>query len=162
MQNSTGRDRLAGARASLPAELLKRSGSCGLEVQAPAIVSRPQTPAPLKNADFPVSPQVLDQMEAHALSESGEVCGLVYEHRYLPLRNISPSTGRSFFAHPAELAHGLFIYGEPLAIFHTHPDFNLALSDEDRRLWYYYNSTMVVGCIVDGRLRWKMYGNRGD
>ena len=138
-----------------------RSGGArtSISVEPPAPVGTPTIPS----TQFYLLPEVLDQMEAHALTESVEVCGLVYEHRYLPLRNISPFAGRTFFADPAELARGLFLYGEPRAIFHTHPNHsNLELSAEDRKLWYYRNSTMIVGCIDNGRLRWKIYGNRGD
>lgn len=142
MPNSQGRERLMGPWASLTAERLERSASL--------------------SAKSCLLPEVLDQMEAHALSESGEVCGLIFKNRYFPLRNVSPFVSRRFFADPVELAHGLFLYGEPLAIFHTHPSCNLELSTEDRKLWYYRNSTMIVGCIDDGRLRWKIYGNRGD
>ena len=146
MPSRSGPGRSGEGRASMPVEL-------SAPVGAPAI----------HLTQFYLLPEVLDQMEAHALTESVEVCGLVYEHRYLPLRNISPFANRTFFADPAELARGLFLYGEPRAIFHTHPDHsNLELSVEDRKLWYYRNSTMIVGCIDDGRLRWKIYGNRGD
>jgi proteasome lid subunit RPN8/RPN11 len=146
MLNNTLRDRSAGARGSLPAEILE--WHVGARFIAPA-------------CDF-FSGSALDQIEAHALSEAGEVCGLIYPHRYLPLRNISPRPDREFYADPSELARCLFLYGEPLAIFHTHPTSNLELSTEDNKLWYYRNSTMIVGCIDEGRLRWKMYGNRGD
>jgi proteasome lid subunit RPN8/RPN11 len=113
-------------------------------------------------AYHPVSITVLDQMQAHALSASGEVCGFVYGKHYRALRNIATTPDKNFFADPVDLAHALFLHGEPLAIFHTHTDGNLGLSVVDRNLWYYRNSTMIVGCIYDGRLRWKMYGNRGD
>ena len=142
MPNNPDRDRLRGARASLPAERLEQAAS--LSEQSCLL------------------PEVLDQMEAHALAESGEVCGLIFKNRYFPLRNVAPFASREFFADPGELAHGLFLYGEPLAIFHTHPGCNLELSTKDQKLWYYRNSTMIVGCIDDGRLRWKIYGNRGD
>jgi proteasome lid subunit RPN8/RPN11 len=112
--------------------------------------------------EWNLSGAVLDQMEAHALSDSGEVCGLLYSDHYRPLRNIATGTSNAFFADPRNLAQAFFACGEPIAIFHTHPDGNLNLSAVDRSLWYYRNSTMIVGCIFDGRLRWKMYGNRGD
>ena len=146
MPNRSVAERSGGTRASMPLELPEQVGAPTIHL-----------------TQFHLLPEVLNQMEAHALTECVEVCGLVYEHRYLPLRNISPFAGRTFFADPAELARGLFLYGEPRAIFHTHPNHsNLELSVEDRKLWYYRNSTMIVGCIDDGRLRWKIYGNRCD
>ncbi len=105
--------------------------------------------------------EVLLQMEVHASSSPSEVCGLVYEQLYLPLENVSGSDDR-FFGSPAELARALSSYGEPVAIFHTHPNGNLQLSSADKKMWYYSNSTMIVGCIRNGRLHWKVYGNRGD
>jgi proteasome lid subunit RPN8/RPN11 len=109
----------------------------------------------------PISVEVLAAIERHARSDdNGEVCGLVYRDRYIPLRNVSGSKHR-FYADPAELAVTLSRYGEPQAIFHTHPDGKLKLSAEDLRMWYYSNSTMIIGFLEKGRLRWKMYGNRG-
>ena len=107
-----------------------------------------------------VSANVLRQMEQHAFSSMAEVCGFVYENHYVPLPNRSPRSDQ-FYADPSSLARVLFEYGEPPAIFHTHPDGCLELSEEDRRMWYYSNSTMIVGCVTDGRLRWKMYGKPG-
>jgi proteasome lid subunit RPN8/RPN11 len=104
---------------------------------------------------------VLFEMEMHALSKSEEVCGFVYPDHYQPLENVLKSS-RAFYADPAQLARTLSLYGEPPAIFHTHPGGNPELSEADRKLWYYKNSTMIVGCVRDGQLRWKMYGNRGD
>ena len=108
-----------------------------------------------------ISSEVLSDMEHHATSSQSEVCGLVFEHGYVRLENVSEARDR-FYANPAQLARTLSVYGEPLAIFHTHPNGNLALSGEDRRMWYYRSSTMIVGCMRNGRLHWKMYGNRGD
>ena len=105
--------------------------------------------------------EILKQMSAHAASEPIELCGFIYENHYEPLTNVLRSPYR-FYADPAQVARMLSCYGEPLAIFHTHPNGNLHLSDEDRSLWYYRNSTMIVGCIRDGHLHWKMYGNRSD
>jgi proteasome lid subunit RPN8/RPN11 len=105
--------------------------------------------------------EVLLQMENHASSSSREVCGLIYDHGYVPIRNISNANDR-FYGDPVDLARALASHGEPVAIFHTHPDGNLRLSSFDRRMWYYCNSTMIVGCMQNGQLRWKVYGNRGD
>ncbi len=107
------------------------------------------------------APLCLKEMEQHASSSSNEVCGFVYESHYAPLTNLS-GTANHFYGDPSGLARILFQYGEPRAIFHTHPNGCLELSTEDRRMWYYSNSTMIVGCITNGRLRWKMYGKRGD
>ena len=104
---------------------------------------------------------VLHQMEQHAFSSTGEVCGFVYENHYAPVPNLSDRADH-FYCDPSSLARVLFQYGEPTAIFHTHPNGCLELSVEDRRMWYYSNSTMIVGCIRDGRLWWKMYGKPGD
>jgi proteasome lid subunit RPN8/RPN11 len=103
----------------------------------------------------------LRQMKEHAQSSESEVCGFVYCDNYFPLPNRSGGVNR-FHGDPSVVARLLFQYGEPLAIFHTHPNGCLELSDEDRRMWYYSNSTMIVGCIQDGRLKWKMYGKPGD
>jgi len=113
------------------------------------------------NNEADILPGVVAAMEAHAQSEpAGEVCGFVYDDRYVPLRNVSGSN-RRFYADPADVTIALSRYGEPKAIFHTHPGSDLTLSAEDFRMWYYSSSTMIVGCLENGRLRWKMYGNRG-
>ncbi len=101
------------------------------------------------------------EMKTHACSTVQEVCGFVYEQHYFPLPNIAGVQDR-FYADPASLASVLAQHGEPLGIFHTHPNGSLELSGEDRRLWYYSNSTMIVGCVRNGQLWWKMYGKRRD
>ena len=108
-----------------------------------------------------ISSEALLAMENHASSSDSEVCGLVFEHGYVRLENVSGDSHR-FYGDPSQLAKTLSVHGEPLAIFHTHPNGNLTLSEEDRKMWYYRGSTMIVGCMQNGRLRWKMYGNRGD
>ena len=105
--------------------------------------------------------KILQQIQTHASSSPGEVCGFVYGDRYIPLPNVELRNNR-FFADPRSLAQALARFGEPEIIFHTHPDGNLELSAEDRRLWYYTNSTMMIGCMLKGRLRWKLYVKRGD
>jgi proteasome lid subunit RPN8/RPN11 len=99
-------------------------------------------------------------LKIHASSSSGEVCGFVYDNHYAPLLNVSDKTN-CFYADPSALASVLSKYGEPAAIFHSHPNGCLELSEEDKTMWYYSNSTMIVGCVTDGRLRWKMYGKPG-
>ncbi|MCI0411245.1 hypothetical protein L0222_00420 [bacterium] len=117
--------------------------------------------AKTRNAKTILPALLLKEMEQHASSSSNEVCGFVYESHYAPLTNLS-GTANHFYGDPSGLARILSQYGEPRAIFHTHPNGCLELSTEDRRMWYYCNSTMIVGCITNGRLRWKMYGKRGD
>jgi proteasome lid subunit RPN8/RPN11 len=112
-------------------------------------------------AETNLSENLLNQMEEHAFTSPGEVCGFVYKKHYVPLRNLSAKVDH-FYADPSALAHVLSQQGEPFAIFHTHPNGSLELSAEDRAMWYYSNSTMIVGCIKKGRLRWKMYGKPGD
>ena len=103
----------------------------------------------------------LPQIEAHAATSTGEVCGFVYPDKFIPLPNLDPR-GDHFYADPRVLAKTLANFGEPEIIFHSHPNGNLNLSAEDLRLWYYTGSTMMIGCMFRGRLRWKIYGNRGD
>jgi proteasome lid subunit RPN8/RPN11 len=107
-----------------------------------------------------LSGNVLHQMEVHAFSSKGEVCGFVYDNHYAPLPNLSGKADQ-FYADPSTIARILFQFGEPVAIFHTHPNGCLELSGEDKIMWYYSNSTMIVGCVRDGWLRWKMYGKPG-
>jgi proteasome lid subunit RPN8/RPN11 len=102
---------------------------------------------------------LLPEIEAHASSTDGEVCGFIYENRYIPIPNISDRHDR-YYADPHVLARVLSQYGEPDIIFHTHPNGNLELSSEDQRLWYYVNSTIMVASRSEGHLRWKMYGKR--
>jgi proteasome lid subunit RPN8/RPN11 len=118
---------------------------------------------PLNKGDesMVLSPNILQQMEAHAFSNEAEVCGFVYGNHYVPLPNLSRSKDH-FYGDPSTVARILFQHGEPVAIFHTHPNGCLELSVEDRTMWYYLNSTMIVGCVRDGQLRWKMYGKPGD
>ena len=119
-----------------------------------ASIDASESPAALSN--------VFLAMEAHAKTNPrGEVCGFVYKDQYVRLENISGSNHR-FYASPMALAKALADYGEPDAIFHTHPNLNLGLSREDRKMWYYIRSTIIVGCMHQGRLQWKMYGKRSD
>jgi proteasome lid subunit RPN8/RPN11 len=108
-----------------------------------------------------ISSDILRQIEEHAASSNGEVCGFVYDKHYVPLPNLS-SKEDQFYGDPSTLARILFQFGEPVAIFHTHPNGCLELSVKDKRMWYYSNSTMIVGCVRDGRLQWKTYGKPGD
>ena len=111
--------------------------------------------------DRRLSAGLLCDIEAHASSTNAEICGFIYKDRYVPIPNIA-SDPNHYFGDPRALARILSNYGEPDIIFHTHPNGNLALSAEDRSLWYYVNSTMMVGFMSAGHLRWKMYGKRSD
>ena len=97
-------------------------------------------------------PALVREMALHALSAPGlEVCGLVYPDRYVPLPNVSPAPGLSFEAGPRALAAALFRYGEPAAVFHTHPGGDAEPSAADF-LSYYYNSITIIGIWKSGRL----------
>ncbi len=93
------------------------------------------------------------QIAEHALSSpEREVCGFVYNDHYVPLTNIADDP-RMFIADPAEVAIALAHYGEPLAIFHSHPNGSLHPSPQDLTLEsYYLNSIIIIGKIVNGRL----------
>ena len=93
------------------------------------------------------------QIARHALSSPDrEVCGFVYSDRYVPLTNIAHDPWM-FIADPAEVATALAHYGEPVAIFHSHPNGSLHPSVQDLRLKsYYINSTIMIGKIVNGIL----------
>ena len=98
-------------------------------------------------------------MEKHALSEPDrEVCGFVYQNFYHPLRNLA-SDHSSFYADPADIAMALVRYGEPAAIFHTHPCGVDSPSETDRKLSYYNNSTTIIGTLKGGRLFVKEYNH---
>lgn len=85
-------------------------------------------------------------------SPDREVCGFVYGDKYIPLTNLAEDT-RSFIADPGEVAKALAQYGEPLAIFHSHPNGCLEPSGRDLELASYYNnSIIVIGTIINGRL----------
>ena len=122
-----------------------------------------QASLPAENGGHGSPPhKVLEQLCSHASEDvMQEACGFIYETFYIPLPNVSETPNR-FFADPRALARTLAQYGEPEMVFHTHPNGNLDLSLEDRRLWYYTNSTMMIGCMFEGHLRWKIYGKRGD
>jgi proteasome lid subunit RPN8/RPN11 len=91
--------------------------------------------------------------EQHTLeSPDREVCGFVYHDKYIRLTNIAANS-RTFIADPAEVATALTDYGEPLAIFHSHPNGSLDPSAKDLELASYYsNSIIVIGAIIKGRL----------
>lgn len=96
-------------------------------------------------------------MELHARSDvKNEVCGFVYADHYLPLPNKNPEPSH-FEAEPSALALALFNHGEPLAIFHSHPNRTLALSSEDLAQAYYNNSTIVIGTIEEDKFKYRMY-----
>jgi proteasome lid subunit RPN8/RPN11 len=109
-------------------------------------------------SDFQLHPELLRQMEMHALSAGdAEVCGLVFQDRYVRIDNVSDDPLR-FLADPAQLAQALSLYGEPDAVFHSHPDGNLLLSAEDSSRHYYVYSYIIVGCVRSDRLQWKIRG----
>jgi len=124
-----------------------------------------RTPRPRRSASVAPAPHqfatLLPQIEAHASGVETEVCGFIYQDQYIPIPNIASGHDR-YFGDPQTLARVLNHYGEPEIIFHTHPNGSLELSSEDRRLWYYVNSTMMVGCMSGEHLRWKIYGDRKD
>lgn len=95
----------------------------------------------------------LKDAEQHALeSPDREVCGFVYSNRYVRLTNTAQNP-HSFIADPSEVAHCLARYGEPQAIFHTHPNGTSNASGTDLELAsYYINSTILIGRIVSGKL----------
>jgi proteasome lid subunit RPN8/RPN11 len=95
----------------------------------------------------------LKDAERNALeSPEREVCGFIYENKYIPLTNIAKDS-RTFIADPTEVAVALVRYGEPLAIFHSHPNGSLGPSAKDLELASYYNtSIIIIGAIIKGRL----------
>src|SRR5262249_31208943 len=106
----------------------------------------------LHRNDFNES-KVQTEMEKHALSAPDrEVCGFVYCDKYIPLTNRSLNSYR-FEADPGEVAAALAKHGEPQSIFHTHPNGSLEISDTDRSNAYYPHSTILIGVVVNGRLK---------
>lgn len=93
------------------------------------------------------------RIEEHARSSSGhEVCGFVYSDRYVPLRNLSADPHR-FQADPKEVAAALAQYGEPAAVFHTHPHGPAQPSAADLGEYYYISSNLLIGTFgADGTL----------
>lgn len=101
--------------------------------------------------------ELLQAMERHARSDlTNEVCGFVYADHYLPLPNKNPDSSH-FEAEPSALARGLASCGEPVAIFHSHPNRILALSSEDLAQAYYNNSTIIIGTIERDKFEYRMY-----
>lgn len=83
----------------------------------------------------------------HARSTpDAEVCGFVYPDDYVPLRNRSDDP-RQFEADPRDVASALSKHGEPLAVFHTHPNRNPAPSPDDLTKAYYSYSTRLIGIL---------------
>lgn len=102
---------------------------------------------------IPLTPGSRRELHRHVLANPDcEVCGFVYEDGYIPLTNLAKDS-RTFIADPAEVAMALAHHGEPLAIFHSHPNGNSNPSEKDLQLASYYNnSTILIGRIVDGKL----------
>jgi proteasome lid subunit RPN8/RPN11 len=97
--------------------------------------------------------EVKRRIEDHARSSPDrEVCGFVYSERYVPLRNQSADP-RRFEADPRDIAAALAKYGEPLAIFHSHPRGPAQPSFADLQDYYYISSSILIGCPgEDGRI----------
>ncbi|HSP07287.1 MAG TPA: Mov34/MPN/PAD-1 family protein [Acidobacteriota bacterium] len=97
--------------------------------------------------------EVKRRIEDHARSSPDrEVCGFVYPERYVPLRNQSADP-RRFEADPRDIAAALARYGEPLAIFHSHPGGPAQPSVSDLREYYHISSSIQIGCPAeDGRM----------
>ena len=100
-----------------------------------------------------MDPGLLRQIEDHARSSPGrEVCGFIYERRYVPLTNLSEDPNR-FLADPSEVASALARYGEPAAVFHTHPHGPAQASATDLHEYYYISSKLLIGSFSkDGAL----------
>jgi proteasome lid subunit RPN8/RPN11 len=96
--------------------------------------------------------KIRQELKEHAFgTPDREVCGFVYQDIYFRLRNLA-NDGQSFYADPADVAFALAHYGEPLAIFHTHPNGLAIPSEIDISMSYYINSTMIIGILDKERL----------
>jgi proteasome lid subunit RPN8/RPN11 len=105
----------------------------------------------------PRSKKITEAMKKHALTmPDREVCGFVYQDFYYPLNNLAHGS-ISFYADPADVAFALAHFGEPAAIFHTHPTGTNSPSEIDVSMSYYNNSTMIIGIIRDGKFTFKEY-----
>ncbi len=85
-----------------------------------------------------------------------EVCGFVYSDRFVSLTT-QESSATMFVADPACVAHALALFGEPDAIFHTHPDGILNPSTQDFAGWHYPGSILIIGTIADGQFKYKAF-----
>jgi proteasome lid subunit RPN8/RPN11 len=110
---------------------------------------------------FCIEEDLRAEMKEHAESFPGEeVCGLLYPGRYVRLTNRANERQVRFAADARELARALAMYGEPAAIFHTHPKGPLVPSQADLEQIYYINSTMIVGKIEAGNLQLGLFGSK--
>jgi proteasome lid subunit RPN8/RPN11 len=101
--------------------------------------------------------EVIAAMERHAWSDlPNEVCGFVYKDHYFLLKARVSESCR-FEADPAALALALTTWGEPIAVFHSHPNGDLRPSLEDLASSYYPNSIMIIGSIIGKKFRYRMY-----
>ena len=101
-------------------------------------------------------------MELSALSvPESEACGFIYSDHYIPLPNQSPD-GSKFDASPESIAHALARFGEPAAIFHTHPNGILHPSPQDVTRWHYPRSVLIIGTITGCLLKYKAFCNAGE
>ena len=92
-----------------------------------------------------MNPEIQRSIEEHARSSPDfEVCGFVYSERYVPLRNRSEHP-RRFEADPRDIAAALARYGEPLAVFHSHPHGPAHPSVSDLQNFHYISSSMWIG-----------------
>ena len=115
-----------------------------------------------QSAEFPISPAVLHEMTQCALLDpEKEICGFVYFDRYVPLTN-QVSSANMFVADPASLARTLASFGEPDAIFHTHPNGILHPSEEDNTRWYYPRSILIIGTVAKCDFQFKAFRNAGQ
>jgi len=96
-------------------------------------------------------------MKQSALLEK-EVCGFVYSDRYVSLTS-QRSSRTTFVADPGCICRPLARFGEPDAIFHSHPNGILRPSVEDLLQWYYPRSVLIIGTIVDGQIKYKAFLN---
>lgn len=104
-----------------------------------------------------MKPELVQAMERHARSDvTNEVCGFVYADHYLPLPNRNPDPSH-FEAEPSALARALSNHGEPLAIFHSHPNGILVPSRQDLTQSYYNHSMIIIGAIGTGKFQYRMY-----
>jgi proteasome lid subunit RPN8/RPN11 len=101
-------------------------------------------------ANIDMQSDLLQSLEVHTRSfPDAEVCGLIFGNTYYPLKNLSRNPF-CFESDPAELARALAKHGEPLAIYHSHPNGMLAPSEADCAKAYYPRSKFVIGTICDG------------
>lgn len=101
-------------------------------------------------------------MKQIALSEpEKEVCGFVYSDRFVSL-TVQECSANMFVADPACVVRALALFGEPDAIFHTHPNGILNPSARDLKGWHYPRSILVIGTIDHSQLKYKAFRNASE